>query len=65
MGSNDPAQNQWDQVDDFKWLKAEKSPNWSVMPEEERLEEDVWARSVPGEQGKDLNDILKRVGITK
>jgi len=65
MGSNDPAQNQWDQVDDFKWLKAEKSPNWSLMPEEERLEEEVWRRSVPGEQGKDLQDILKRVGIAK
>lgn len=28
--------NQWDQIDDFKWLKAEKSPNWSIISEEER-----------------------------
>ncbi|KAF1929047.1 TBCC-domain-containing protein [Didymella exigua CBS 183.55] len=32
-----PAQNQWDQIDDFKWLKAEQSPNWSILPEGERV----------------------------
>ena len=21
----------WDQVDDFNWLRAEHSPNWSVL----------------------------------
>ena len=21
----------WDQVDDFKWLRAEHSPNWSTL----------------------------------
>ena len=31
----------WDQVDDFKWLRAH-SPNWSVMPGEQRVEEGVW-----------------------
>ncbi|KAL1654359.1 hypothetical protein SLS61_002959 [Didymella pomorum] len=30
------VQNQWDQIDDFKWLKAEQSPNWSILPEGER-----------------------------
>lgn len=29
--------NQWDQVDDFGWLKVERSPNWSVLPEAERV----------------------------
>lgn len=52
-------------MDDFKWLKAEKSPNWSILPEEERLPEDVWTKCVPGEPGKDLGDILKRVGIPR
>ncbi|KAJ4313999.1 hypothetical protein N0V94_006683 [Neodidymelliopsis sp. IMI 364377] len=28
--------NQWDQIDDFKWLKAEQSPNWRILPEAER-----------------------------
>lgn len=28
---------QWGNVDDFKWLRAVQSPNWSVLPEEERV----------------------------
>jgi tubulin-specific chaperone C len=27
----------WDQVRDFNWLKAEHSPNWSVLPLSQRL----------------------------
>jgi len=57
------SSNQWDQVDDFKWLKAEHSPNWSILPEEKRLPEEVWTETVPGGQGLGLEDILKRVGI--
>lgn len=34
--------NMWDQVDDFKWLKSEHSPNWEVLPEAERVEGRVW-----------------------
>lgn len=34
----DRNRNNWDQVDDFNWLAmGEKSPNWSVIPEEERV----------------------------
>jgi len=57
------AQDHWDQVDDFKWLKAEHSPNWSILPETERLQKEVWTSVVPGGQGMGLDDILKRVGI--
>ena len=28
--------NQYDLVEDFKWLKQQKSPNWNVMNESER-----------------------------
>jgi len=41
--------NLWDQVDDFKWLKAEQSPNWTVMPKEERLSDDTWLQTLSGE----------------
>jgi hypothetical protein len=58
-----PVQNHWDQVDDFKWLKAEHSPNWSILPEMERLNEEVWTSVVPGGQGMGLDDIMKKVGI--
>ncbi|KAH7294682.1 hypothetical protein KP509_27G013300 [Ceratopteris richardii] len=27
----------WEHVDDFRWLRAIPSPNWSVLPEEERI----------------------------
>ncbi|KAJ0049544.1 hypothetical protein Pint_16710 [Pistacia integerrima] len=27
----------WGNVDDFKWLRVFRSPNWLVLPEEERL----------------------------
>ena len=26
----------WNDVSDFKWLKATKSPNWAELPEGER-----------------------------
>ncbi|KAK3385004.1 tubulin binding cofactor C-domain-containing protein [Podospora didyma] len=55
--------NQWDQVDDFKWLKADHSPNWGVLEKEERISEDVW-KSVPGAPGVGVDDILKKVGLS-
>ncbi|XP_063774364.1 tubulin-specific chaperone C [Pseudophryne corroboree] len=34
----DRSRNNWDQVDDFNWLAmGVRSPNWSVIPEEERI----------------------------
>ncbi|KAI3528959.1 tubulin binding cofactor C [Colletotrichum filicis] len=63
--TEDPTKNQWDQVDDFKWLKSEPSPNWSILPEEKRLAEEIWTKVVPGERGKDLHDILKAIGVQK
>jgi hypothetical protein len=59
----DQKENHWDQVDDFKWLKAEHSPNWSILPEAERLKEEIWTTVVPGGRGMGLDDILKKVGI--
>jgi hypothetical protein len=55
--------NQWDQVDDFKWLKVEHSPNWAILPEDQRLGNDIWTTAVPGGPGMGLVDILKQVGI--
>ena len=48
-----------------KWLKSEPSPNWSILPEEERLKEDVWTTVVPGGPGVGLDDILKKIGLGK
>ncbi|TXG56698.1 hypothetical protein EZV62_018011 [Acer yangbiense] len=33
----DKETGNWANVDDFKWLRAMQSPNWSILPEEERV----------------------------
>ncbi|RYO85324.1 hypothetical protein DL766_008263 [Monosporascus sp. MC13-8B] len=55
--------NQWDQVDDFKWLKSEPSPNWSVLPEGERIPDAQWRDTVGGDPTPDAEDILRKFGI--
>ncbi|KAI9052487.1 hypothetical protein LZ554_003831 [Drepanopeziza brunnea f. sp. 'monogermtubi'] len=55
--------NQWDQVDDFNWLKAGHSPNWTLVPDDEILEESVWTKVVPGGPNFGLADILKKVRL--
>ncbi|KAK1753086.1 tubulin binding cofactor C-domain-containing protein [Echria macrotheca] len=55
--------NQWDQVDDFKWLKADHSPNWSILPEEERLGAEAWNKTLQGEPHEAVEDILKKMGV--
>ena len=57
-------ENLWDQVDDFKWLKADHSPNWSVLPEDKRLAGSFWTEDVAGKSdGVGVQDILKKAGI--
>ena len=59
------VENQWSQVDDFKWLKAGNSPNWTTLSETQTLNDDVWTKVVPGQPGASLDDILKKVGIPR
>lgn len=36
----DTSQNAWDDIDDFNWLSADvHSPNWSLIPEEDRVKQ--------------------------
>ncbi|EEH48147.1 uncharacterized protein PADG_04231 [Paracoccidioides brasiliensis Pb18] len=53
----------WDQVQDFKWIKAEQSPNWRIMDEIERIPEHVWENVVRGEPEVSFDMILKAVKI--
>ncbi|KAK5661747.1 hypothetical protein OQA88_9848 [Cercophora sp. LCS_1] len=55
--------NMWDQVNDFKWLKAEPSPNWRLMTERELLPQDMWKTVVQGLPGDGPGDILRQVGL--
>jgi hypothetical protein len=36
------SDNRWNEVDDFKWLKAEQSPNWSLIDQKDRFDASVW-----------------------
>ncbi|KAH0346502.1 TBCC-domain-containing protein, partial [Aureobasidium melanogenum] len=57
------VKNLYDQVDDFKWLKAEQSPNWSVLNTDKRIKDEIWTDVVPGSPKSGVEEILKAVGI--
>lgn len=60
-----PSQDKWDQIDDFKWLKAEQSPNWSFLPPEDIVVEEVWRDIVPGGPGWSIDDILRATKVLR
>lgn len=65
MSDNDrQTENQWQQVDDFKWLRSEPSPNWSILDEQRRVKPDVWKGTVPGSPSLGTEDVLKAVGLS-
>ncbi|KAF2685802.1 TBCC-domain-containing protein [Lentithecium fluviatile CBS 122367] len=57
--------NQYDQIDDFKWLKAEASPHFRFLAEADRVGEDVWEHTVPGGHNVSLGDILRAVKVPR
>lgn len=61
--SQDLSANKWDQVEDFNWQKTEHSPNWTILPEDERLVESIWTTVVPGEIGDGLVDTKRKTGL--
>lgn len=64
IGSQKPEKDHWDQVDDFKWLKADHSPNWTTLPIDKRIVDEVWRDVVPGGPGWSLDDILKATNVS-
>jgi hypothetical protein len=63
--TEEPEENQWDQVDDFKWLKAGHSPNWTTLSDNERLSDELWRDVVPGRAGVSVDEALKKLGIPR
>ncbi|KAI0905126.1 tubulin binding cofactor C-domain-containing protein [Ustulina deusta] len=61
--STTPETNQWDKVDDFKWLKDTASPNWGVLAEESQVPGNVWENTVCGKAGMSTDDILRELKI--
>ncbi|KAH9819898.1 Tubulin-folding cofactor C [Teratosphaeria destructans] len=63
-GNDEQGQSEaWKEVDDFKWLKAEPSPNWKVLQPHLRVQEEVWREVVRGGPDTGLEDILKAVNL--
>lgn len=62
QGGDQEAQNMYAQVDDFKWLRNEPSPNWSLLPKDGMVDDKVWRETVPG-AGLSVDDILRAVRL--
>ncbi|KAJ5220341.1 hypothetical protein N7468_009545 [Penicillium chermesinum] len=58
-------EDRWSQVEDFKWIKPEPSPNWSLLDPADAVPEEVWAEIVPGGPGWSLEDILHAIKLVK
>lgn len=56
-------EDRWSQVEDFKWIKPEPSPNWSLLDHNDAVPEEVWAEIVPGGPGWSLEDILHAIKV--
>ncbi|CEJ90314.1 hypothetical protein VHEMI06105 [[Torrubiella] hemipterigena] len=61
--ADDKEKNQWSQVDDFKWLKATHSPNWTTLSEAQMVDDTKWA-TVTSEGKGTVVDVLKDFGIS-
>ena len=55
--------NQWDQIDDFKWLKIEPSPNFGLLKETDRIKDDIWRVTVLEGESMSLQDVLEAVNV--
>ncbi|KAJ5885262.1 hypothetical protein N7495_009772 [Penicillium taxi] len=58
-------QDHWSQIEDFKWIKTEPSPNWSLLDPSDAVSEEVWSEIVPGGPGWSLDDILHAIKLAK
>ncbi|KAI2720604.1 hypothetical protein CBS147332_3844 [Penicillium roqueforti] len=56
-------EDRWSQVEDFKWIKQEPSPNWRLLDPNDAVPEEVWAEIVPGGPGWSLEDILHAINV--
>lgn len=55
--------DQWDQVDDFNWLKAGHSPNWSILGRENQKGPDQWKR-LQTVTDDEVGVVLRDFGVT-
>ena len=58
-------EDRWSQIEDFKWIKPEPSPNWSLLDQSDIIPEEVWTEIVPGGPGWSLDDILRAIKLVE
>ncbi|KAJ5725891.1 Tubulin binding cofactor C [Penicillium malachiteum] len=58
-------EDRWSQIEDFKWIKPEPSPNWSLLDPSDAIPEEVWTEIVPGGPGWSLDDILRAIKLVE
>lgn len=54
--------NQWNQIDDFKWLKSGPSPNFGELEDLKRVKGEVWKDKILTDE-VGLDEVLKLVGV--
>ncbi|KAL5337325.1 tubulin binding cofactor C-domain-containing protein [Aspergillus crustosus] len=57
------TEDRWNVVEDFKWIKPEPSPNWSLLGQDAAVPEEVWTEIVPGGPCWTSDQILRAVKI--
>ncbi|KAF2838589.1 TBCC-domain-containing protein [Patellaria atrata CBS 101060] len=58
-------ENLWEQVDDFKWLRPEHSPNWCVLPVAKRVGEGLWENLRGERDSGGLDGILGKIDVVR
>ena len=58
------SSNQWDQIDDFKWLKAEPSPHFTLSSEPQRIQDATWKERLSGRDDVSLDEILEACKVS-
>lgn len=51
--------NLWSSIDDFKWLRADPSPNWSILPADSVLSEKDWTQITTGNDDTNPDTLLR------
>ncbi|KAK2827788.1 hypothetical protein FQN49_007341 [Arthroderma sp. PD_2] len=60
---NGKKTDMWSLVEDFKWLKAEQSPNWSILDPSSVVPEEVWEYLSTNRETRSLDEIFKATGL--
>lgn len=58
------VENMWENVDDFKWLRNEQSPNWDILKAEQRVSGEVWEKVTSGGEHVGTDEVLNAVGVS-